>query len=43
LNRKPIAELMQVDARTARFGPYGPMTDRRLTDEKEFEAEESSA
>jgi hypothetical protein len=33
LNRKPISALMQVDTRTSRFGPYGLMTDRRLTDE----------
>jgi hypothetical protein len=37
LNRKLIAALMQVDARTARFGPYGLMTDRRLTDESAAE------
>ncbi len=37
MNRKPITELMQVDARTARFGPHGLMTDRRLTDESAVE------
>ncbi|MGD0863839.1 MAG: hypothetical protein ABSA21_13965 [Candidatus Limnocylindrales bacterium] len=33
MNRKTIAELMQVDSRTGLFGPEGLMTDRRLTDE----------
>jgi hypothetical protein len=33
VNRKSIAELMQVDRRTSIFGPMGLMTDRRLTDE----------
>jgi hypothetical protein len=33
VDRKSIAQLMQVDSRTAIFGPLGLMTDRRLTDE----------